>query len=156
MTGQNKPASDMPIALSTMINLRILDQTLKSCVDDSERPNDIPLSDVYLLVHLTKPKRIGQLADEMQVLRSSMTATADRLEQQGYIERIRDQDDRRAWILALTAKGRDIQSQVFEDAETIFHEVTQLSEQDIKTLDGLFKKIRTNMKASGYSKGLDI
>lgn len=153
---QSDTAKDMPIALSSMINLRILDQTLKGCVEENRRTRDFPHSDVYLMVHLAQPKRIGQLADELQVLRSTMTATADRLEQQGYIERIRDPDDRRAWILALTEKGHDIQRMVFEDAEAIFREITQLSDKDMKTLDALLKKIRTNMTTSGYSKGLDL
>src|SRR5438034_11027273 len=53
-----------------------------------------------------------QLARELGVSPAAVVALADRLVEQGYLERVRDRDDRRIWWLRLTPSGRGVFEQV--------------------------------------------
>jgi DNA-binding MarR family transcriptional regulator len=48
---------------------------------------------------------ITELADLAQMTRQSMGALVDYLEERGYVERVADPRDRRAWLVQLTARG---------------------------------------------------
>ena len=49
---------------------------------------------------------VSQVAQKLHVSPGTMTATADRLVKKGYVERYRDEEDRRVIRLGLTHKGR--------------------------------------------------
>jgi len=51
------------------------------------------------------PQRIGRLAERLHTSLSSATNIANRLEQRGLIERVRDKTDRRGVLCRLTASG---------------------------------------------------
>ena len=48
---------------------------------------------------------IGELAERMQVRHHSAVGLVDRLEEQGLVERIKDEEDRRQVLIGLTKKG---------------------------------------------------
>src|SRR5690242_16274089 len=48
---------------------------------------------------------VTELADLAQMTRQSMGALVGYLEERGYVERIADPSDRRAWLIRLTAQG---------------------------------------------------
>ena len=50
--------------------------------------------------------RLTQLAQTARITKQSMGALVDSLEHGGYVERVDDPDDARAWRVRLTAKGR--------------------------------------------------
>ena len=52
------------------------------------------------------PLSQGELAEWVRTDRTTMVALVDGLEQRGYVKRERNPDDRRAYQLQLTAKGR--------------------------------------------------
>ncbi|VTZ93587.1 MarR family winged helix-turn-helix transcriptional regulator [Limosilactobacillus reuteri] len=49
---------------------------------------------------------ISQVAEKLHLTPGTMTSMADRLIRKGYVERIRDKDDRRIVRLRLTKRGR--------------------------------------------------
>jgi DNA-binding MarR family transcriptional regulator len=51
-------------------------------------------------------RHITELADLAQMTRQSMGALVDYLEERGYVERVADPRDGRAWLVQLTAKGQ--------------------------------------------------
>jgi len=55
---------------------------------------------------------LGELGSELALAPPSMTRLIDRLEERGLIERIRDGEDRRKVMAALTAEGRRLVSAV--------------------------------------------
>ena len=63
-----------------------------------------------LLQHL-RPEgmHVSELAHLAQMTRQSMGALVDYMEEQGYIERVADPDDRRAWLVRLTERGREVE-----------------------------------------------
>ncbi|NUO98205.1 MAG: winged helix DNA-binding protein [Nonomuraea sp.] len=82
--------------------------------------------DVQIVVHLLdagEPRRIGVIAEALQVESPHVTRHVAALEKRGLVERVRDADDRRAWRIALTEEGievanrcRKVTSEWFEGA----------------------------------------
>jgi DNA-binding MarR family transcriptional regulator len=56
--------------------------------------------------------RVGELANRMQIRHHSAVELVNRLEAGGFVHRSRAQDDRREVLLALTAKGEKILSEL--------------------------------------------
>jgi DNA-binding MarR family transcriptional regulator len=67
--------------------------------------------DVQILVHLLDaggPRRIGAIAEGLQVESPHVTRHVAALEQRKLVERVRDPDDGRAWRIALTEEGAEV------------------------------------------------
>ncbi|GIH48684.1 DNA-binding transcriptional regulator, MarR family [Microbispora rosea] len=66
------------------------------------------------LSELTRPMTLRELAERMGCEPSNATFVADRLEDQGYLERHPHPDDRRAKQLVLTPKGTELRERLIE------------------------------------------
>ncbi|MEV4458166.1 MarR family transcriptional regulator [Microbispora sp. NPDC049633] len=66
------------------------------------------------LCELTRPMTLRELAERMSCEPSNATFVADRLEEQGYLERHPHPDDRRAKQLVLTPKGTELRERLLE------------------------------------------
>jgi DNA-binding MarR family transcriptional regulator len=66
------------------------------------------------LRELTRPMTLRELAERMSCEPSNITFIADRLEEQGYLERHPHPDDRRAKQLVLTPKGTELRERLLE------------------------------------------
>lgn len=64
--------------------------------------NDLTINAITMYNHQT----ISQVAEKLHLTPGTMTSMADRLIRKGYVERIRDKDDRRIVRLRLTKRGR--------------------------------------------------
>lgn len=71
---------------------------------------NLTMAQVHVLHVVRRLDRISgrQLAAELGVSPAAVVPVCDRLEQQGYIERVRDQDDRRILWLQLTPAGLEL------------------------------------------------
>lgn len=58
------------------------------------------------------PRRLGELAQALDVAPRSVTAKVDQAEADGQVRRVPDPDDRRATLVELTPAGRDVLLQV--------------------------------------------
>jgi DNA-binding MarR family transcriptional regulator len=88
--------------------------------------------------------RPGELAEHLRVAPRSVTDVVDALEARGLVERRPDPTDRRATVLALTASGQALVSEVDTarraDAHTYF---SRLSERDRASLRRLLSTLDT-------------
>ena len=66
------------------------------------------------LRELTGPMTLRELAERMSCEPSNVTFVADRLEEQGYLERHPHPDDRRAKQLVLTPTGTELRARLLE------------------------------------------
>src|SRR3954453_1065900 len=66
------------------------------------------------LCELTRPMTLRELAERMSCEPSNATFVADRLEEQGYLERPPPPDDRRAKQLVLTPKGTELRERLLQ------------------------------------------
>lgn len=86
----------------------------------------------------------SDLLDTMMITSGTMTNRIDQLEKQGLVERLPHPDDRRALLVALTDKGRDvIDAAVKDHVENQHHLVEPLTLEERTVLDGLLKKYLT-------------
>ncbi|MEV0828027.1 MarR family winged helix-turn-helix transcriptional regulator [Nonomuraea rubra] len=110
--------------------------------------------DVQILVDLLdadEPRRIGKIAESLQVESPHVTRHVAALERRGLVERVRDPDDGRAWRIALTEEGgraalacRRAASQWFEAV------LADWPEQERADLARLMEKLADDM--CGYLK----
>lgn len=84
----------------------------------------------------------SQLADYCRVNKSAITSKIDRLVAKGYVERIRDEDDRRIVFLKITEKGRDIYENVEDKIEEFIGPYLQeLAEEEVEAFLNIYEKI---------------
>ena len=74
------------------------------------------LSEASLLAYVEESGALTQtrLAERLGIGRAAMGSVIDSLEQRGLVERNPDPDDRRVWLVDLTASGKEMVQQVTE------------------------------------------
>jgi DNA-binding MarR family transcriptional regulator len=76
-----------------------------------------------------------QLARELRVTPGAVVAVCDRLQAQGYVERVRDLEDRRIWWFQLTPAGQEVFQALTGLARTrIGPALDSLSDEDRESL----------------------
>ncbi|NHA68107.1 MarR family winged helix-turn-helix transcriptional regulator [Phycicoccus flavus] len=66
--------------------------------------------------------RLGELAESAQVTKQTASFLVDRLEENGYVERVVDPDDARARIVRMAARGRAVQEVAAREEAAIYRE----------------------------------
>ncbi|KZN94789.1 MAG: MarR family transcriptional regulator [Bacillaceae bacterium] len=105
---------------------------------------DITNEQHYLLRYIHQKERCTstELANVFRVNKSAITAMINRLVEKGFVQRIRDEKDRRVIYLALTEKG----SNLFASTEERVHKVvgsfiTKFSEDEIESFIQTYEKL---------------
>jgi DNA-binding MarR family transcriptional regulator len=94
----------------------------------------------YLRVYAPAP--VGDLVRIFGVKGSTMTSMLDRLERLGLTERAVNPDDRRSFVVTLTAKGKTLADQVQEFVEETERNITRrVSKRDVDGFDAVMKAI---------------
>jgi len=89
------------------------------------------------------PLRMRDLSDLLGVAARTTTTIVDSLEQDGLVERVRHQDDRRAFLLTLTEAGRAHYEQAEAmDTRALAEATGTLSTQEREQLRALLGKVR--------------
>lgn len=82
------------------------------------------------------------LSSQLGLNESAITAMVTRMIKSGLLARVRDQSDKRAWKLKLTAEGREAAARIQAPFETINARIeTGLSESEIVQLSSLLRKL---------------
>jgi DNA-binding MarR family transcriptional regulator len=137
----------MPNEIFLTMSVSMLNAALEARVQEFEAQVSLSRHDIKVLMHLTEPKRMGALADDLQVLPSTLTAVADRLEGHGLLQRKRDPHDRRAWLLEITEAGHALQAEAHAMATNGFRTLTGLNADEIQTFVNLMQKVLNTMTA---------
>ncbi|WP_078554023.1 MarR family winged helix-turn-helix transcriptional regulator [Bacillus alkalicellulosilyticus] len=101
---------------------------------------------LYVLNLLSKNEKItsSHLANELNVKPSAITAMVDRLVKHEYVERLRDDKDRRVVYIALSEQGKEILVKSENKRNEIMEKyVTQLEEIELEQLVVVFEKLTT-------------
>lgn len=101
-----------------------------------QAPFDLTPGQVFLLHLIEKEERctISQLAEKMEVKPSAITVMLDRLENRHYIERFRDQKDRRVVIVQLTEPGLDVLQKIWNLRKRVVGYCLQQLDSDERTI----------------------
>jgi MarR family 2-MHQ and catechol resistance regulon transcriptional repressor len=88
------------------------------------------------------PLTITQIQEKVRLASGSMTAAVDRLEKLGLVVRKSSPSDRRARVLELTPKGKQLAASSFEKhAKDIERLMSAMSEKEMEQLYGSLKKL---------------
>ena len=119
-----------------------IDTNMRQQGDDCSGPN----LERKVLVKLDRPKRIGTLARDLDALPSTMTTVADQMEERGLVERMRDPEDRRAWLLCLTEKGQQQRKETVDLAHELLHKTLGLSDDEVEAFAQVSLKIHLKIQ----------
>ena len=96
---------------------------------------------IEIIGHLG-PLKVGEICNKMLVSGGNMTLVLDNIAKLGYIERVHSLEDRRAILIQLTQKGKDLFDNVFNShAEHVTKLMSVLTIEEQKTLGELLKKL---------------
>ncbi|TGN93557.1 MULTISPECIES: MarR family winged helix-turn-helix transcriptional regulator [unclassified Burkholderia] len=105
-----------------------------------------------VLAYLTWKGEMNQarLAEWLEITPISLTRLLDRMEGCGWIERIANDDDRRAFVIRLTDKSREIFPQMLEVGDTVTDDgLRGFTRDERDTLVRLLGRVRHNLIDSG-------
>ena len=127
-----------------------LDESIEKMNDDPK----LAKMERRMIIRLDQPRRMGLLAQMMLTVPSAVTASADGLEEKGHLQRRRDPDDKRAWLLELTESGKEIRHEMEQMAGVMFREASGLNEEEIHVFSELAGKMYDNVIRTGLPGGL--
>ena len=86
--------------------------------------------------------RMGEIAEHLGVVQSAVTPLVDRLEAHGLVRRQRSHEDRRVWLVELTAQGEEVVAAEDQVYQRIAEEMlAPLSAPERATLTELFERM---------------
>lgn len=86
----------------------------------------------------------AELSTRSQIDRTTMGGLIDRLEKEGLVKRLADPDDRRAYRICLTGKGKSLEDELCAIAVRSQSRFTAaLTEDELETLKMLLQKLRS-------------
>jgi DNA-binding MarR family transcriptional regulator len=111
-------------------------------------PYDITTTQFVVLVKLCEKDRMTQkdLALETNYKQSALTLILDKLEAKKLIIREAKENDRRAYLIAITQKGRELEKKVIVHAKELEKRILEnISEDEIKIFLNVLDKIFYNL-----------
>ena len=124
----------LPNSVAGMFAIYETQAVLQRALERDERFAPYSHPEKLLLGYLAEPMRMGEIAETLGCLRSSVTAIVDRLEAAGLVCREPDPDDRRAKRLVLTEKGLAVRATMMTASAEVFTAMTGLDEQGTNAL----------------------
>ncbi|CAB4732153.1 MAG: MarR family transcriptional regulator [Actinobacteria bacterium] len=122
-------------------------QLLMERIDAVLRPLDLTFARYEILRLLTFSRagampmtRLGSL---LQVHPTSVTSAVDRLERQGYVDRVRADDDRRVVRASITPAGREVVEVATGRLNTDVFEQPGIDQPDLAALTALLDRLRS-------------
>ena len=101
---------------------------------------------VLKLLHEIGDLSLGTLSKEIRAHNSTVTGIVDRMETAGMVERARSEDDRRVWMIRLTAQGRRVAERAkVSPWDTLRHALAALPAGDQEKLTQILKKVALNV-----------
>lgn len=87
---------------------------MRAAYDTALAPLDLNLTEASLLAYVVESGPLNQtsIADHLGIGRAAAGNVIDRLQSRDLVERRADENDRRVWLVAPTAAGRDVAEQV--------------------------------------------
>ncbi len=136
--------ADAVRALNTFIKLTRATETLLARLNQRKTIYPLSLSQFAVLEALYHlgPLTQGQVSAKVLKSTGNITLVIDNLEKQGYVRRVRENQDRRIVTIHITELGKSLIAQIFPaHAHAIFDELSVLTEEEQELLASLCLKL---------------
>ena|SRR5215218_1519578 len=128
-------------------------QLVLAAVEDELRPFGLTFSSYEALMLLSFTRRgempLGKMSDRLMVHPASITNTVDRLEEKGFVERRRDEHDRRRILAAITPAGRQVAAEATEPLNKVQFGLGMLDETEAATVNRVLRPLRAGDMVEG-------
>jgi DNA-binding MarR family transcriptional regulator len=102
---------------------------------------------VLKMLHEIGDLSLGELSKEIRAHNSTVTGIVDRMEAAGLVERARSDEDRRVWIIRLSAEGKKVADKARVGPwETLRAALKRLDHDDQAKLTQLLRKVAENVQ----------
>lgn len=102
----------------------------------------IEINTIIVIGHNQEIKSMSQIAKALGVSFGTPTVTIDRLISKGYVERTRDEEDRRQVFVDLSDKGREVYESIIELRSEVTRRVFEiLDEEERDSLISILSKV---------------
>lgn len=121
---------------------------IRRCFDEKARSIGVTRPQWQVLTVLTRHEgsNQGRLAELLDVEPITLCRMVDRLEEAKLVERRRDPRDRRAWLVYLTPKARELHQQLRPLGEAVIAAALEgLSDSECEALRSTLNRIRQNL-----------
>jgi DNA-binding MarR family transcriptional regulator len=142
---------DAPPWLRVESTLMATANAIRSAYDERLAPLGLTLSLASLLSYIAEFGPINQTraAEHLGQGRAATGTQVDRLQALGYVERRPDPDDRRVWLVAITAAGVELATSIAEVDRVLRAELRNgISRGERQALAGLLVRLQHNLHRS--------
>ncbi len=150
MKTTEKYGKNADLALSMWVKLARATDTLASITakDIDSYGLTVPQFGVIESLGHLGPMKIGEMCSKKLMSGGNITVVVDNLEKQGLVERTKDETDRRAYVLRLTAKGNEKFKEMFPKHAMFVENIisSTLTEVELNQLSVLLKKLGLALK----------
>jgi DNA-binding MarR family transcriptional regulator len=130
-------------------NVRDIYRTALKRLNAKLRKERITFSQYSVLLALSRkgPMQMSKLGEHMLVAPANVTGLVDRMEEKGYVRRMRDEKDRRLYVIEATEKG----SRVFKGISSRFRQYTgglgaTLTREERESTLAALRKVKTEVE----------
>lgn len=103
-------------------------------------------SHILFLLERRGSMKMSELAESLHLTPGAVTTASDKLIENGYITRVRDEQDRRVVYLQMTNKGKEVLTALQKEGRKLMKLVfNDLSEQDLYFLISTFEQAEENI-----------
>lgn len=140
------PSPDVPQSLFTLV-VFLLNRAAKNVVEQLEQhiePHNLKAGHYVVLMLLSQVEALSQkdIGERLRIDRNAMVHIVDDLERLGYVERVRDQHDRRYYAISITGIARHMLPEVgkvIAEAENQF--MSRLTQSELEQLRSILGKL---------------
>jgi DNA-binding MarR family transcriptional regulator len=109
---------------------------------------------LWVLAEPDAPRTAGELGRRLDLSSGAATRTVDRLERLGYVERVRDPEDRRRVGLYLTREAEEVTREFFGRVATVVEGVIEgYAETELAIVARFLTQIHEAVREGGYEAG---
>ncbi|MEO4055186.1 MarR family transcriptional regulator [Solibacillus sp. CAU 1738] len=104
-------------------------------------------SHILFLLERKGHLKMSEVAEALHLTPGAVTTASDKLIDNGYITRVRDEQDRRVVYLDMTKEGKEVLANLQKEARKVMQLVfSNLSETDLNFLISTFEQAEKNIK----------
>lgn len=150
-TGVASPATDEARVLIDALRALVRTQQISERANVSCCGMTVAQAATLQVLDLDGPMRLGDLGRRLGIAPSTLSRNVERIEARGWVERVPDPDDGRAFRLRLTGEGRERAREIERQNETSMRDLLAGLPEDRRrrVLDGLLDLLQAIDRVAG-------